>query len=121
MAAKVVDASALCALLFGESTRGAVQDQLQGAVLIAPPLLALEVANVCLTKIRLHPDLEAFALRGQLVIETADVDHSAVIELAQQAGLSTYDASYLYLAKRYGAQLVSLDRRLLAAAARRGG
>jgi predicted nucleic acid-binding protein len=103
-----------------------VQHQLQGAVLIAPSLLAFEVANVCLTKIRLHPDrrealLEAFALRGQLVIETADVDHSAVIDLAQQAGLSTYDASYLYLSKRYGAQLVSLDRRLLAAAARRGG
>jgi predicted nucleic acid-binding protein len=41
-----------------------------------------------------------------------DVDHVAVVNLALDTGLSTYDASYLYLARHLSVPLVTFDRRL---------
>ena len=122
MAVKVVDASALGALLFGEPEREAVADRLADAELVAPPLLDFEIANICLKKLRRHPArrdalLAAFGLRSRMAIETAEVDHAASLLLAEQSGLTAYDASYLWLAQKYRAELVTLDRRLGAAAA----
>jgi uncharacterized protein with PIN domain len=50
MPAKVVDASAIAALLFGEPEADAVAAQLAGSRLVAPGLLPFELANVCLIK-----------------------------------------------------------------------
>jgi predicted nucleic acid-binding protein len=47
-----------------------------------------------------------------------DVDHLAVLVLAEHARLSSYDACYLWLAQSIGAELVTLDRRLDAATRR---
>jgi len=52
---KVVDASALAALLFAEPEAETIAERLEGARLAAPSLLYLEVANVCLTRIRRRP------------------------------------------------------------------
>lgn len=116
-AVKVVDASALAALLFGEPEAEAVAGQLNGHRLIAPSLLAFELANVCSVKCRRHPNrreaLEAgFRLRGRLGVEEIEVDHDAVVELALRTGLTAYDASYLWLAAHFGADLVTLDKAL---------
>jgi predicted nucleic acid-binding protein len=43
-------------------------------------------------------------------------DHAQVLTLAERAGLTTYDASYLWLARVPGAALVTLDPRLAKAA-----
>ena len=48
MAVKVVDASALAALLFDEPEAGAIADRLEDANLVAPALLGFEIASVCL-------------------------------------------------------------------------
>ena len=56
MAAKVVDASAVGALLFAESQRDEIADKLLDASLLAPPLLPFELANVCIKKMRRHPE-----------------------------------------------------------------
>jgi predicted nucleic acid-binding protein len=114
---KVVDASALAALLFGEPAGEAVASELDGVGLAAPSLLGFELANVCLTKCRRYPDqrpafLAGFQLRGQLDIEEVAVDHAGVLELALETGLTVYDASYLWLARRLGAELVTLDKEL---------
>ena len=114
---KVVDASALAALLFGEPEAEAVAAQLDGARLVAPGLLAFELANVCLMKCRRHPDrrealLAAFQLRDRLGVEEIAVDHADVLELALKTGLTANDASYLYLARQLGAELVTLDKML---------
>jgi predicted nucleic acid-binding protein len=45
-----------------------------------------------------------------------DVDHAAVLALAQRAGLTGYDASYLHLAWTLEVELVTLDRQLAEAA-----
>jgi predicted nucleic acid-binding protein len=116
-AVKVVDASAFAALLFGEPEAEPVAEQLDGARLAAPSLLAFELANVCLTKCRRHPDqraslLAGFGLRGRLGVEECAVDHVAVLELALMTGLTAYDASYLWLARSLGAELVTLDKEL---------
>ena len=56
MAVKVIDASALAALLFGEPEAEAVVERLGDARLVAPSLLGFELANVCLIKCRRHPE-----------------------------------------------------------------
>jgi predicted nucleic acid-binding protein len=122
MAVKVVDASALAALLFGETEGEAVAHRLGDAHLVAPNLIGYELANVCLIKTRRHPEqgpalMAAFAFRHRLVLEEVAVDHDATLDLAVRTGLTAYDASYLWLARQLGAELVTLDRQLERAAA----
>ncbi len=120
---KVVDASALAALLFGEPEAEAVAASLEGARLTALALLGFELANVCLTKMRRHPAQRdalraAFRLADRLALETVAVDPGAALDLAEATGLTAYDASYLWLARALGGELVTLDRKLAASVAR---
>ena len=122
MPVKVVDASALAALLFGEPEGERIGARLEGARLVAPALLSFEVSNVCLVKIRRHPGQRdalrvALAIVPRMGIETVEVDHGAALLVAEQARLTMYDAGYLWLAEALGAELVTLDRRLEAARA----
>src|SRR6185437_14102654 len=118
MAVKVVDASAIAALLFGEPEADTVAERLAEGRLVAPSLLEFELANVCLLKSRQHPGLmAAFRLRARLGVEEIAVDHGGVVGLAAATGLTAYDASYLWLARELGAELVTLDRKLARAAA----
>jgi len=119
MADKVVDASAIAALLFREPEASVVAERLSDGKLVAPALLDFELANVCLKKIRRHPEqrealAESFRLRRRFAIQEREVDQSAVVRLASTTGLSTYDASYLWLARDLGSELITLDLRLAA-------
>ncbi|MEO9191005.1 MAG: type II toxin-antitoxin system VapC family toxin [Acetobacteraceae bacterium] len=87
---------------------------------MAPGLLAFELANVCLTKTRRHPEqrpalLAAFRLRARLGVEEIAVDHEKALDLGAATGLTSYDASYLWVARELGAELVTLDRQLATA------
>jgi predicted nucleic acid-binding protein len=118
---KVVDASALAALVFGESEAENIAQRLEGARLAAPSLLDFELANVCLTKMRRDPSTRdairaAFRLAARLRVETVAVDPAAIVDLAEATGLTAYDASYLWLARALDAELVTLDRKLAAVA-----
>ena len=118
--AKVVDASAVAALIFDEPAGDWVADQIRGFDLVAPTLLPFEIANVCLVKMRRQPAsrealLTALRLPG-LPIETIVVDPFGAIDLAEATGLTVYDASYLWLARALGLELVTLDRELARAA-----
>ncbi len=117
MPVKVVDASAVAAIVFGEPKASEVAARLREATLAAPALLPFEVASVCLKKARRHPEqrellFAAFRLFRCLEIAHHHVDLEETIELAQQAGLSIYDASYLWLARHLHTELVTLDGRL---------
>ena len=48
-------------------------------------------------------------------VQMRDVDIAQCLELAEQTGLTVYDASYLWLARDMGVSLVTLDRKLAAA------
>ena len=91
--------------------------RLDGGRLFAPPLLAFELANVCVTKSRRFPAkraaiMSALLLRARLDVQEVQIDHDAVTTLALQSGLTAYDASYLWLARELGAELVTLDAQL---------
>jgi predicted nucleic acid-binding protein len=124
MAVKVVDASALAALLFDEPEAQDVAGRLEDGNLVAPALLSFEIASVCLKKLRNNPQqrealLAAFALYARMPIEIVEVDHADTLQLAEALGLSSYDAAYLWLAQKLAAELVTLDRRLQTAGAAR--
>jgi len=118
---RVPDASAVGALVFGEPAADRVVRRLAGASLVAPGLLGFELASICLKKMRAHPPkaaqiLAAFRMARRLAIEFVDVVHEEVVTLARQTGLTTYDASYLWLARHLGGDLVTLDERVARAA-----
>ena len=124
MAVKVVDASAVGALLFDEPEAEVIAARLAGETLTAPALLPFEVTNIALKKILRHPEqrpslLAAFALLPRLPIDIVGVDQDSVLALAEQTGLTAYDAGYLWLARDLDAELVTLDKRLQAASAGR--
>lgn len=111
---KVVDASALAALIFAEPEADTIAGRLEGAWLAAPSLLDYELANVCLIKIRREPSQRealraAYGMAHRLRVETVAVDHASILELAEATGLTAYDASYLWAARALGAELVTLD------------
>jgi predicted nucleic acid-binding protein len=120
MPVKVVDASALGALLFGEPDGAAIVDRLRGAELIAPALLPFEVANTCVKKMRRYPDqrdalMAAFGMLDRMEVGVVEIDQGEALLLAEQSGLTAYDASYLWLARRTASELVTLDSQLEAA------
>jgi predicted nucleic acid-binding protein len=122
MAVKVVDASAVAALLFGEPDGAAVSERLRGAELIAPALLPFEVANTCIKKMRRYPGqraalIAAFGMLDRMDVGIVGVDQEETIVLAERSGLTAYDASYLWLARETRSELITLDGRLEAASA----
>jgi predicted nucleic acid-binding protein len=122
VAVKIVDASAICAVLFSEPGGASVTARLAGAELMAPALLPFEVANTCLKKIRLAPGRRTQLLAGladftRMRIAIAATDPADATLLAERTSLSAYDASYLWLAWIMRAELVTLDRRLQRACA----
>lgn len=117
MAARVADASVLAAIAFGEPRAEEGVALLEGAVLHEPTLLPDELASVARRKILSHPDraeaiAQALGLALALEIRWVEVDHRAVLRLALEEGLTTYDAAYLHLARKLDAPLVTFDDRL---------
>lgn len=120
MTDKVVDASAIVALLFNELTREEIVQRVRGATLHAPSLIRFEVANACLKKMRAAPAerralLDAFSLIDELRILSKTVDLVDAIALAERTKLTLYDASYLWLARALNVELVTLDDKLVRA------
>jgi len=96
-------------------------DRLTNDVALVPPVWPLEIGNVLLVAVkrgRLKPrevnqlvtELRALPLE----IDTASTEQAleATLALAQKYDLTTYDASYLELAKRRDLPLATLDTRL---------
>lgn len=116
----VVDASAIAAILFGEPAGDEMQDAVRGQNLIAPRLLRFEIVSIALKKRRRQPasvDAIMLALSSYMALAIREVDIAMVdvFATAAQSGLSAYDASYLWLARREGAKIITLDAALAAA------
>lgn len=117
MSVRIVDASALGALVFGEPKADRISKILSDEPMAAPPLIWFELASICLKKIKNHPSqkimiLEAFDLARRLNIEMIEVDHLTVIALAEETGLTTHDASYIWLASEMKGELITLDTKM---------
>jgi predicted nucleic acid-binding protein len=113
----VVDASAVGALIFGESAAEEVAARLTGHRLAAPEILLAELANAATMKVRrkaLEPAtvLKALADADSLGIELHPIPARASLLAALQTGLTAYDAAYWLVARALSAELVTLDRTL---------
>jgi len=121
----VVDASAIAAFLFNEPAAPQIEEQLAGRTLAAPSLLTYEVASAARKKADRYPD-QAQAIRSahafleEFSIEYVQAPAPALFDLAEASGLSTYDASYLWLARELGCPLMTLDKKLQGAAEKAG-
>ena len=113
----------MVAVIFLEDGAEEVAARLDGARLIAPALLDIELVNVSVKKFRRNEAkrpaiIERFASRNQIDWERRHVDHDAVFLLAVATGLTGYDACYLWLAQSENAELVTLDQQVAAAFAK---
>ena len=98
MVVKVIDASALAAIVFVEPEGKNVIREIEGCELAAPFLLPFELANVCLTKQRRHPAqreqlLSNFLLVDRMAIRYVGMNMVQVLLLAEEHNLTAYDAS----------------------------
>jgi predicted nucleic acid-binding protein len=116
-AVKVVDASAVAAVLFHEPGFEQVVKRLSKCRLAAPSLLPYELANVTARRCRQYPEQSADIFLSLKLLAGLEIGLTAVpaVEgamLAEREGLSAYDASYLWLARNLNAELVTLDQKL---------
>ena len=117
MPARVADASVIGAIAFGEPEAEKALSLLDNAELYEPSLLAYELASIARKKTLRYPEQAddiARALSLSLALDATwlDVDQNETLRLALETGLTTYDASYLYLASTLGVPLVTFDERL---------
>ena len=121
MPGRVVDASVLGALIFGEPGAAEVVALLDDAEMYAPALLPYELASIARKKISRYPEQiealsQALALSLAMDIRLIEVNGLEVVHLALETGLTVYDASYLYVSRNLGMELITFDRRLREAA-----
>ena len=122
MTIPVVDASAIGALLFGETDGAWVHRMTSGLTFVIPAMFHFELGNICWTKMRRHPgestaDLDAWlAWNAQPPVAVMAVDLTDTMQLARDTSLTFYDASYLWLARDRATDLISLDAKLVRAA-----
>ncbi len=118
----VLDCSVLSAVLFSEAMRDEALQRMAGHALNAPSLLDYEVASVAVKKLAqgwlLESVGEAVQRYQQQGIALHPVNLREQCALAQQYGLSAYDAAYLWLAAELKAPLATFDAKLAKAAMR---
>jgi predicted nucleic acid-binding protein len=119
----VLDASITVGAAVSEPPALAALDSLQmeAAVLLAPPLIWTETANVLVRRRSFSVPDATFILRAmeRIGVESADRGLPGLVEamtLATAHDISVYDATYLWLALDTGAALATLDRDLARAA-----
>jgi predicted nucleic acid-binding protein len=125
----VVDNSVVMSWYFKDETNkyaDTVLDKLTGATAVVPSIWPLEVVNVLIVAERQKRLSESDSIRfltllSQLPI-VVEYEHpemtKELLALARAYTLSSYDASYLYLAMRKGLPIATLDNKLIEAARR---
>jgi predicted nucleic acid-binding protein len=117
MPARVVDASVIAAWCFREPRSAEALALLRDSELHAPPLLAYELTSIARRKMLAYPEKattleEALSIAFSIPIYWSEVDHFEVLRLALEVNITTYDACYLYLARKLGAPLATFDQML---------
>ncbi len=123
---RVVDASAIGALLFNEDAADWVRNETDSNPLIAPALFHFELGDICWKKLHREPGQAAALHRNwtrwnaSCPVRIVATDLGGTMELARAHRLTFYDASYLWLALERRADLVSLDAKLVQVGRRLG-
>lgn len=117
----VIDTSALLAVLLEEPERETLVGATRGATLLAAASLPWEVGNALVAAVRrqrLTPTEAGAVWSGYhaVPIQLVEVDIGEAVSTAIDLGLYAYDAYVVVLAKSRRLPLLTLDRRLGAAA-----
>jgi len=111
---EVVDASYVLSLLLpDESAHDNVPEQM-----VAPHLLKIEVMNG-LRSATVSKRIDAILAKELIAefknwdLQYLEIDLSQTLELAVNNNLSGYDASYLWVARKFGINLRTFDKKLL--------
>lgn len=124
----VIDNSVVMSWAFQDGANpyaDAVLEQLAATSAIVPSIWPLEVVNVLLVaerrkRLKQADSVRFITLLSQLPIfvdqEWPDNRMEKLLALGRANTLSSYDASYLYLAMQMGLPLATLDQRLILAA-----
>ena len=128
----VLDCSVAASFFFEDEASPATEallERLEVEGAIVPTLWRLELGNMLLQAERRHrirsaslPSILDLATRLPIVTDSQTDDRALreIFALAQQEGLTTYDASYLELAMRRNIDLATRDKQLIRAASRVG-
>ena len=123
MPAKVVDASVLAAMAFGESRAAEAKELISGCEVFAPDFLPYEVCSVAYKKVvrqnlaEAGSALDSLRTILSLGITLLPVPKDALLSLALATGLTAYDAAYLYVARNLRCPLGTFDEWLARALA----
>ena len=117
----VVDTSVIIAVIANEPEKDSLIRQTIGADLLAPPSCHWEVGNAFSAmlnrrRITLPQAQQAIDAYRSIHIRFVDVELLQAVELAQRLGIYAYDAYIIACALNQRCALISLDRRLVAAA-----
>ena len=116
---RIVDASAVAAVLLAEPEADWVNAQTDGGELCASPVLPFEIGNIFWKRLRSPTaDVEGLMSIWSAWIKSNPLrlmpsDPTSILRLARQTGLTFYDASYVQLALDLAGDLISLDRKLV--------
>ncbi|HNS91194.1 MAG TPA: type II toxin-antitoxin system VapC family toxin [Deltaproteobacteria bacterium] len=117
----VIDTSALIAVLVGEPERSRIINLTTGKTLIGPGSIPWEVGNAFSVmfkhnRLSLDEARKGFAIFESIPLRLIKPDFVNALELSRQTGMYAYDAYMLDCAVRHKAPLLTLDRKLKAAA-----
>jgi predicted nucleic acid-binding protein len=121
----VVDTSVIIAVITNEVHKEQLIEATKGADLIAPPSLHWEIGNAFTAmfkrrRISLEQALEALAAYREIPIQFSEIDLDVALKLSSELDIYAYDAYFIACALKHKSSLVTLDNRLMRAAARAG-
>lgn len=117
----VVDTSALIAVIVGEPERDRIITLTAGNTIIGPGSIPWEIGNAFSAmfkqqRLTLEEAQKGFAIFNTIPIHYINPDFVNAVTMSKQTNLYAYDAYFLDCAARMKAPLITLDRKLLAAA-----
>jgi predicted nucleic acid-binding protein len=117
----VIDTSALIAVLINEPHKRQLISITEGAELLAPSSLHWEIGNAFSAmfkqqRISLDDAIAAVKIYQQIPMRFSDIDLEVALDLSDRLSIYAYDAYVIGCALKHRARLLSLDKKMIAAA-----
>ena len=118
MRVRVVDATAVSAVLFAEPAADYIVEQLEHAVVVAPSVLESHLCEICMQKLHDTKEhdygignqyLEALSQLQVMDLHYIKQDPSEIVRFAAERNITVNEAYYQRLVFAFDAELVSLN------------